>query len=185
MGLQPYDYALMKNDPLPTKIDVRKLAVKDAEINSNFAPGIMPRLMSLLTNDEGLITANLHFYIDTERKRRVDGKVNAKVNMVCQRCLDPVTVEVVSEFALAIIWTDEQAKQLPESLEPLIVGEEPKNLTDIVEEELILTLPIVSYHDEDNCKQVLHSFGEANIPAFQEELKENLFNVWETLKSDK
>ncbi|MCZ0864377.1 YceD family protein [Dasania sp. GY-19] len=175
----------MSNDPLPSQIDVRKLTVKGAEISSNFSPAVMPRLTSLLANDEGLVTAELQFYIDEGRKRRIDGKINAHVNVVCQRCLDAVAIDVVSEFNLAIVWTDDQAKQLPKTLDPLIVGEELTDLAEIVEEELILSLPIVSYHELDSCKQVTRSFGEAEAAPVKEEPKDNPFKVLEQLRSDK
>ncbi|MCR8921949.1 YceD family protein [Dasania sp. GY-MA-18] len=145
----------------------------------------MPRLTSLLANDEGLVTAELQFYIDEGRKRRIDGKINAHVNVVCQRCLDAVAIDVVSEFNLAIVWTDDQAKQLPKTLDPLIVGEELTDLAEIVEEELILSLPIVSYHELDSCKQVTRSFGEAEAAPVKEEPKDNPFKVLEQLRSDK
>ena len=174
----------MLNDLLPSQIDVRKLTVKGAEISSSFSPSVMTRLASLLANGEGVVTANLHFYIDEAHKRRVDGKIRAQVNVVCQRCLDPVAIKVESDFELAIVWTDDQAKQLPKTLEPLTVGEQLIDLADIVEEELILSLPIVSYHDDKYCKRESRSFGDLEMTSTQEP-KKNPFNVLEQLKSGK
>lgn len=184
LPLRPYDGALMSNDLLPNQIDIRKLTTKGVEITSNFTPKVMKRLASLLANTEGAIAAELNFYVDEGRKRRVDGHVKARVNVVCQRCLEPVSVNVESDFELAIVWTDDQAKQLPRPLEPLIVGEELVDLADIVEEELILSLPVVSYHNNDGCKQVKLTFGESQ-DAPTVEPKENPFNVLEQLKSGK
>ena len=174
----------MSNDPLPSQIDVRKLTAKGAEINSQFGVNAMSRLTSLLANDKGVVSTELNFYIDDDRKRRIDGQVKAEVNVVCQRCLEPVLVEIESSFNLAVVWTDEEAKQLNKTLDPLIVGEELSDLTEIVEEELILCLPIVSYHDNENCKQEVHAFGE-DEPALEEEPKDNPFKVLEQLKSNK
>ncbi|MGK0440413.1 MAG: hypothetical protein ACJA0N_000202 [Pseudohongiellaceae bacterium] len=176
----------MSNDPLPSKIDVRKLITKGAQISSLFGVDVMPRLTSLLANEQGEVNTELNFYVDQGRKRRIDGEIKAQVNMVCQRCLDAVSIEIESSFNLAVVWTDDQAKQVPKSLDALIVGEELTNLTEIVEEELILSLPIVSYHENENCKQATHSFGDSDsVQAPIEESKENPFKVLELLKSDK
>lgn len=184
--VDPYDCALMHNDPLPSQVDVRKLTIKDVEISNNFSPDALPRFASLLAGNEGLIESKLHFYVDDSRKRRVDGHVKAEVSVPCQRCLEPVTITVESEFKLAVLWTDEQAKQLDKSLEPLIVGEELIDLADIVEEELILSLPIVSYHNRDDCQEMPLSFGDEHIVrSTKVEQKKNPFSVLEKLKPAK
>lgn len=182
-GLRPYDGALMSNDLLPSQIDIRKLTTKGVEISSDFSPSVMSRLSSLLANTDGRVQADLSFYIDEDRKRRVDGRVTAQLNVVCQRCLEPVLITVNSDFNLAILWTDDEAKNLSRSLDPLIVGEELVDLADIVEEELILSLPIVSYHNSDKCQEAPLSFGEAeNLPVEPEQQKENPFKVLAQLK---
>ena len=48
---------------------------------------------------------------------------------------------------MACIWDDEDAAQLPSSYEPLIV-QETANLSDIVEEELLLAIPASPMHAE-------------------------------------
>ena len=174
----------MSNDPLPSQIDVRKLTARGAEISSQFAVNVMPRLTSLLANEQGVVSTELNFYVDEDRKRRIDGDVKAQLNVVCQRCLDAVSIEVTSSFNLAVVWTDDEAKHLPKTLDPLIVGEELVDLTEIVEEELILSLPIVSYHENENCKQDTHTFGDAE-PVVEEAPKDNPFKVLEQLKSNK
>lgn len=176
----------MLNDPLPNQIDVRKLAVKGAEINASFSPLALPRFAGMLANSNGSVTTKLYFYIDSERKRRVDGVVEAAVEATCQRCLEPVGVVVESKFELAIVWSDDDAQRLPTSLEPLIVGEELIDLADVVEEELILSFPFVSYHDNEQCKEqsegVVFSGSEEPVKEIP---KDNPFKMLEQLKTSK
>ena len=176
----------MLNEPLPSQIDVRKLATKGAEITGNFSPEVLPRFVGLLANTEGSVVAKLSFYIDESRKRRIDGDIKAEVKATCQRCLKPVDVTVNSHFELAIVWSDDDAQRLPKTLEPLIVGEELINLADVVEEELILSFPFVNYHNDDNCKEQSGlTFSGSEKPVIEKAPKENPFKVLEQLKSGK
>jgi uncharacterized protein len=88
------------------------------------------------------------------------------------------------ENTLAIVWTDEQAAQLPRHLEPLIVNEEAYSLWDVVEDELILALPPFSYHPLEECKQIqIESDFSTSLPDQEAgEEKPNPFDVLAQLK---
>jgi uncharacterized protein len=176
----------MLNEPLPSQIDVRKLVNKGAEIKAQVPVSSLPRFATMLACDEGQVTAELRFYVDEERKRRIDGKVVAKVQVTCQRCLEPVPKTVESDFSLAVVWTDDEARHLPKHLEPIIVGEELIDLADVVEEELILSFPFVTYHDDENCRGEQPETAEPMPKASQQQAnKDNPFKVLEQLKSSK
>ena len=51
---------------------------------------------------------------------------------------------------MACIWADEDASDLPDTYEPLLVGE-AADLSDIAEEEILLALPVSPLH-ETECK---------------------------------
>ncbi len=185
----------MSNAPLPNQIDVRKLAVKNVEISAVTPVSSLPRFVDMLADGDSSIAVNLHFYIDDERIRRVDGQITATVNVFCQRCLDTMPLELDTQFQLGIVWSEEDAKRLPGFMEPLIVGEELVDLADIVSEELILSMPYVSYHAPEDCKQVSnYSTGEVAVESsMQTEAEEkrsspsrdNPFSVLQQLKRDK
>ena len=188
----------MLTAPLPSQIDIRKLVVKGAEISANLPVSSLPRIADLLAPDDSGVeteqsnlTVNFRFYIDDERKRRVDGRITGAVNMICQRCLEPMPVAVDAQFELGIVWSEEDAERLPKSLDPLIVGDELVDLADIVSEELILSLPFVNYHSPEDCKQgvVYNSVEPEDAGAIEkvdaEQEKDNPFQVLEQLKFDK
>ncbi len=183
--LRPYDGALMSNAPLPNQLDIRKLVVKGAEISVDTPVSSLPRFVDLLANDGSLININLQFYVDDERFRRVDGQINGEVEVFCQRCLEPMPLPVDIQFQLAVVWSEEDAERLPETLEPLIVGEELVDLADIVSEELILSLPFVSYHKVDDCHQP-GVYSSADVGAVvTNDKQDNPFKVLENIKFDK
>jgi uncharacterized protein len=174
---------------LPSQIDIRKLVVKGAEISAQTPISSLPRIEGLLASSAGSIHVSLQFYLDEQHIRRVDGELSGSVVVSCQRCLQPVQVEVDTTFTLGIVWSEEDAERLPNWLDPLIVGEELVNLADIVSDELILGLPSVNYHQPADCKQdVGFSSIDPDAAAFEEaaaEEKENPFQILEKLKLDK
>ena len=183
----------MLTAPLPSQIDIRKLVVKGVEISAQAPVSSLPRIVDLLANDSGSIAVNLQFYRDEGRFRRIDGRLTGLVELICQRCLEPMPVTVDSQFSLGIVWSEKDAERLPKSLEPLIVGEELVDLADIVSEELILSLPYVNYHSAADCQQQVGYSSVDPDPAAVIKAKadaenaerDNPFNVLEKLKFDK
>lgn len=143
----------MLHDTLPNQVDVRKLAVNHSLITAEVSVSSLPRYADLLADQTGTVQAKLQFYTDEQHRRRVDGALKAKVNVICQRCLEPMPLLVDTQFTLGIVWSEGDSKRLPDDIEPLIVAEELVDLADIVSEELILCFPHVSFHDSEQCPQ--------------------------------
>ncbi len=176
----------MSTEPLPCELDARKAAARGARVSGTLRPADMPRFRALLAGDEGSIRAELGFSRDEEGRSLVRVVIDADVAVICQRCLQPMTRRVTSDSLLAIVWTDEQARQLPRNLEPLVVAAQEADLWSIVEEELMLALPAFSYHESEACKETLADYSG---PTPEEEVtagdKPNPFDVLAQLKRGK
>lgn len=69
--------------------------------------------------------------------------------MTCQRCLEAVTVRIDAEFRLGLVEAEQSMVGLPDGLDPLLVRRyDTCSLARLIEDELILALPIVPKHDE-------------------------------------
>lgn len=144
----------------------------------------LPRLDGLVVDQKGLIEVHCKFLNDEEGRSVLNLQFETELSVECQRCMEPVSIVVGSNTDLGIVWTEDQAKALPSHLEPLVLEEGQGNLWSVVEDELILSLPIVSYHDEGQCVQLKeqYSVGEEPTDLVQEP---NPFQVLESLKSKK
>ncbi len=142
----------------------------------------MPLPASYLCNEEDVIDVDLLFSLDELRIRTITGNAKGRVHMTCQRCLEPVDVDVLAEFNLAIAFNEEKAKQLPRYYDPLIVEEEDIELLQVIEEELILSLPLVPYHADCSIQT---QFGDEDMAQEAEIEKPNPFSVLAQLKADK
>ena len=155
----------MLTEPLPSTLDVRKLAARGVSVSGTLRPLDLQRFQPLLAGDEGTIEAHLVFPRDEENRHVIHVSVEAEVTLICQRCLEPMSEHLASDNTLVIVWTDEQAAHLPRHLEPLIVEQDACSLWELVEDELILAMPPFSYHDTEDCKERVVSFSD---PALDE-----------------
>lgn len=175
----------MSDHTLPKTLDPFKYADQNKILEGEIALHLMPRLAEMLVDTEGRVKVALEFDRDPQRLRILKGALNATVNLVCQRCLQPVAQVIESEFTLGIVFNDEQAQNLPRSYEPLLVEDEKLVVLDVVEEELILSLPMFAYHD--NCEMEGHQQDQESDVAAEEleEKKPNPFEVLSGLKLNK
>ncbi|MEM9256944.1 MAG: YceD family protein [Pseudomonadota bacterium] len=174
----------MLTEPLPTTLDVRKAAAREVVIQGVLNPLDLQRFRGMLAADEGAINATLAFFRDEQQRCLVRVEVQAQVKVICQRCLEVMDEEVGSENTLAIVWSDDQAAQLPRHLDPLIVTEQTYNLRDLVEEELILAMKPFSYHNTEECHAPLEETGVAYTGELTTSgVKSNPFDILAQLKT--
>ncbi len=172
----------MLTEPLPTTLDVRKAATRGVSISGALKPLELQRFRGLLASDDGDIQAHLAFSRDEEGRYLVAVSIEANVSVTCQRCLEPLSTTLRSANTLAAVWSDEQARHLPKHLDPLILTEESCLLPELVEDELILSLPPYSYHEQADCNEELVGLAASEPEQAQREEKPNPFEVLAQLK---
>ena len=77
-----------------------------------------------------------------------DLQVKAQPEVVCQRCMQSMRwpVEVTSRIALVVDF--DAADRVPEGLEVFLVEGDSVSVRDLVDEEVMLALPVVARHEE-------------------------------------
>lgn len=174
----------MSDHSLPKTLNPFKYADQNKDLQGHIAVHLMPRLTELLVDSEGVVNIELEFGRDEQRLRILKGKLTSDLNLLCQRCLHPVNKTINSEFQLGIVMSDEQAQNLPRVYEPLLVENEELVLLDVIEEELILSLPMFAYHDD--CEPEEYSQGDVEESTeTDDEEKENPFAVLSELNLKK
>lgn len=113
---------------------------------------LFARLAEEVGAQSGDVRVTLDFAIDAQGRREIRGHLEAELQLPCRRCLSPLAQPVESEFLLGMVTSDALAAELPSTHEPVLVEDEQLNLLTVVEDELILSLPQVVYHDEVDCK---------------------------------
>ena len=185
--LRSYYCALMFNERLPVHIDPIRMAETRRLLKGHVPFSELKRLGESLVETGGNVEVSLEFGIDAEGIRYMNGRIRAVLMLECQRCLEPMPFDVDREFALGMVRNETEAEALPSHYEPLQIDGQPLFLRDVLEDELLLSLPVVARHAEDECSVTLN---EADAPAEEEredtgkEEKENPFSVLAGLKTD-
>jgi uncharacterized protein len=74
------------------------------------------------------------------------------VRLICQRCLQAFGWPVASEFKLAFVADEAAEAGLPPDYDAVLLGYERPSLRDMVEDELLLALPLVPMHpSKEDC----------------------------------
>jgi uncharacterized protein len=175
----------MLTEPLPTVLDVRKAVVRGATVTGTLKPQDLQRFLPLLADTTGNISVAMRFSRDEENRYLIHLDIEANITVFCQRCLEGMPLNLSSQCKLAIVWTDEEAAHLPSHLDALIVRESLCNLWEIVEDELILSIPPYNYHMAGICKLNTADFSNPDPQQSCRKEKPNPFNVLEQLKPSK
>ena len=145
----------------------------------------LKRLLPLLESDAGSVDVELRFDIDEMGIKYLQGKLEAKLILCCQRCLEAMEYPMESQFRLAILQSDAEAERIPETYEPLVVETTPLHLEEVLEDEILLSVPQIPMHDEMVCSlKTTEGKKELAEQPVKEEVKDNPFAVLEKLKKD-
>jgi len=137
------------------------------------AVAALERLLPVLASGQGELQVELSLGKDMDGTCFLSGTIEGEVALRCQRCMKDMQLLLDLEFRLGLIRDESAADALPDSCEPLVVTVEPTVVADIIADEVLLALPIVSLHeDSDEC----HAYVKAYQPP-QGERRENPFAV--------
>lgn len=171
----------MLEAPLPRVIEPLKLIEQRVDLEGVIALSDCERLRDVLLDSEGDISISLQFGKDEEGQRVIKGSLSATVTMECQRCLQPVKLAVQGDVKLAVARHEDAVKALPRYYDPLLLDAPEIELLPLIEQELMLSLPIVATHPEDECST--NSSYKAKEDS--EQSKANPFAVLAELKNKK
>lgn len=169
----------MSKDYLPQKIDPFRSANQALGMHGYLMIQGMERLCLNLSSNEGEVEVDMNFGVDEQKVPFLRGHLNTTVKLQCQRCMEPFSYAIITDFVLGIIHKEEEAARLPEGYDPVITDEGMLAIKDLVEDELIVSLPLVPMHDPKVCKiGVPYKVSFGDIPE-----SNNPFNVVSILRS--
>ncbi|MDD0975474.1 YceD family protein [Pseudomonas fontis] len=172
----------MLNDPIPPHVDPRKLADRGVSLEGTLQLADLERLCDPLSDNVGTVQAKFDFERDEQKAVIIHTELDVEVKMVCQRCLELVTLPIHSESTYAVVKEGANTQSLPKGYDVLELGEDPLDLQALVEEELLLALPIVPAHHPEECQQP--AGADEPEPSKDEVPRSNPFSVLAQLKRD-
>jgi len=165
---------------LPVMANFMRLVELNRTIEGAYPLAKFERLGETLLSNAGYVNAKLEF---GHSVGFACIKAKASVNLLvrCQRCLKPMQTEVSGRFKFALLDSEDDIELLPDEFEPYLLEGEEQSIIDIIEDELLLSLPMVTVHKEAcsdfmiNQQKAIKEAEEASHPfAALKALKDEL-----------
>ncbi|HET9121866.1 MAG TPA: YceD family protein [Acidiferrobacteraceae bacterium] len=138
-------------NPLPTFIDPGRLAEDGGCIVGELPLPQLGRIAAeCVSGADGAVQVELHFSRDAQGRRRMRGHIGFEAVVPCARCLQAVRFRWIAHPEL--VWI-RRGEAVPEALETA-EWSEPVALAWLVEEELLLSLPMMVTHEDPPCRAV-------------------------------
>ena len=131
--------------------DLEALGARQVVLSGELPLARFARLVELLRGDQGSVRATLSF-----RQRSgwpgLTLRYETTVELTCQRCLEPMELPLAETVEIALVESDAMEQHVPEGIEPVVVEGGRLNPAQLIEDELIVGLPLVPKHERtDDC----------------------------------
>ena len=149
----------------PILINNLEIAQKNLEITGDLNASSCERLAEILsTSDESL--ANIRYTIvGTAKKMHLPSlhlTIDAQLPVLCQRCLEEMQLDFALTFDYAISNTAPTEADESDEIDWLEASQE-MNINELVEDELLIAMPIAPMHKTD-CMKASTQSGEKPNP---------------------
>jgi len=173
----------MQTVKIPVSIDPIRAATSRLNYQGTVSGKVLKRLNELCAGDCSDVAVSLECGVDLQGIVYLKGKAVTELTLLCQRCMTLFTTEVTVEFCFSPCRTQAEVDELPEAYDPIECDEIGEvRLHTMIEDELILAVPLVPTHDVAACHVGSNDMAVGEIEDAQQS-RPNPFAVLEKLKS--
>jgi uncharacterized protein len=133
--------AAMK-DGIPLRVKASAAVTRGNTWSGAIPIAKLPRLAALLTGPEGDLQIELQAGRDAAGAASLKGGISGAPGLVCQTCMKPFAWPLQAQLDLRLVYSEAEEKRLLHDCEPLLVEEDTLHLHTLIEEEVLLALPI-------------------------------------------
>jgi len=170
---------------LPATIDPILLAGKRARLTGVVPLKDMRRLAGLCRVDTGEVEVDLQFdRTETAGIYSMEGSLTATVQATCQRCLERMALRLGARPRVYLVRQGELEDMAAREAEVLVI-EKPLLLSELVEDELLLVMPMIPMHDPEDCPVGLPAAERRPVRGTRQQARASPFSVLSKLKQDK
>jgi len=128
---------------LPDRVDVARQVQARRIYEGTLPLSAMPRLRGALAAVDGEVRYHVEFGKDGLGVSYLGLRADAELPLLCQRSLEVFSLPVSIDGRLGLIDDERDEAALPPGYEPLLVEGGVVNLAEVIEDELILAVPVV------------------------------------------
>ncbi len=165
-------------DRLQRRFLVRKEVARQGSYEGDIAVSELPRLTEMTGPEfSGAHTVNVRFEFSLNEFecQQVAGSLSTCLLLQCQRCLETMELPVAADFQLLVDADEQMAKA--SGLDCVNSEEGYLDLFDLIEDEIILAIPLITVHEDEDCNEYWPDSSE------EPEERESPFAVLKGLKT--
>jgi len=172
---------------LPIEVNPYRLIEQRRILNGDLSLRPFSRLQELTTHDKGSMTVELVFKKTDTGLPMISCSMNGTVPLLCQRCLQSFDYACDHEWQIILANSDAEAERVQEDYEAWIVEEDRIFIQDFIEDELLLSLPVIAKHPHCDVDEaaIQASFDEESKHEMQKAETENPFASLKQIFDDK
>ena len=173
---------------LPLEVDPIRLATRKERFQGTIPLKQMKRLVNALSCGDGEVYIDVEFSVDINQVVILAGQIKADTKLICQRCMGEMELPIALDFQLAFVRSEAEMERLPEGYEATLIDNKSMMLSDIIEDEILLALPPIPKHQDEDCSSdnVAEGWGsQQNEPDTESVERDNPFDILASLKTDK
>jgi len=140
--------------------DLESLADRGVTLSGELDVGALTRLKSLLHSEVGSVRATLRFRQRGDGWLALELGLDASVELVCQRCLEPFRHELAETENVVLADSDSLPATVPEGSEPFELEGGRFRPAQLIEDELIVAMPLAPKHARiEDCGSLARQFA--------------------------
>lgn len=160
-------------------VNAIELAGRAASLERELRLPQLPRLVDAGALEGTQVHAQLEFG-SFEGRSRIEVRVGGEVFLACQRCLKPCRCAVDESASLVVVARD--TDEVPGGFEPLLGDPERLSVAELIEEQVLLGLPLVPMHaSAAECGAAAAALAADEAEAAAEEKQRPFANLRELL----
>jgi len=150
--------------PAPAEhVNAKELAGRAASIERSLDLRQLPRVAEAGALEGTRVRARLHFAV-FEGRPTVDVQLEGVLVLVCQRCLKPCECGIEEVEPVIVVAAD--GDDVPGGYAPFIGEAQSLPLTELIEEQVLLGLPLVPMHENESlCREAASEMIAAEAQA--------------------
>ena len=146
-------------------IDSLDFARRGGEISGEVPIIELPRMADIVTDFEGKISYVLRGLQGKDNKPRLELVLDGKCNLRCQRCLGTLVYPIKLVSNLRLVTEGElDTSDIEDDEADSIPAEKRLDVLALLEEELLLSLPIAIKHELGECQIAVEGFKRSDNP---------------------
>ncbi len=146
---------------LPMSVDAERMVAGRRSFEGVLPVAELPRLVKALADDRGEVSYRLDFEQGELGGPQLHVLLAAGLTLECQRTLQPFTWPAEVDTRLGLLANEDDAAALPADSEPLLLEGGALSPVRVIEDELLLALPLVPIKPGSDALQ-----GEWNAPGY-------------------